>query len=411
MSIIVLTFFLLLLQQAYQPVLNQITIEQPKEFSKARPSDIFLESESSHGAKPIHEQANNILQEIQKTFGDTTTTTSDPIETPESNFVVHHSEQRRRNEILQPSKYYSPPFLEPIYNQEVNDTSNESKVDRRQSTAQDKYDFKAFDSILKAVRNASREDYDFSKFIQNARQNASGTTRAPPKKVPSTTFRSRFSSQRPIPTVQNPTGFKRVSTTTQRPPFSTTITTTTQRRSSAQPTLRLSVPTLPPNLLPPFLDEVQATPEEPPQIFAQPIAVVAENSIKKPAQELLPPFEELTHHDESTLGPPIYYDWKSQMPSLDILPPFLDSELKDDTLTAHSQTTRSVQAGLPENSIEDALKTLMKTNYAALKEKFSIPTFDFPLEAELERTGYEKSDSVNSFQLKIPRDVSKVWAV
>lgn len=317
--------------------------------------------------------------------------------------------------------------MEPIYNIDYNDTSNESKLDRRQlGSTPNKVSAKPFTFEYKPIvaapekstRNTTREDYDFSKYIVNR----NNTARGPPKKVPSTTRRS--TTKRPfIPNTtfqiaRKPAPFSMPSTqriTTQRRPITTTTafvpsttrtTTTTTPRPTTQrtqrPTVRLNIPTT-----------TTTTPQPPPSsttripntFFASPLL---SNSIQAPSLQILPPFEELIRHDEVTLGPPIYYEWKAQMPSLDILPPFLDSELKDDTLTAHSQTTRSISSANNENSLESALKNLMKTNYAELQDKFSIPNFDFPLESEVERTGYENSNALNSFQLKIPRDVAKI---
>jgi len=388
-----------LFKQSFQPYQNEITIEQPKEFTKRKfaSNEVFLESESAHSARPIHEQANNIIQEIHKTYKESTTSTVDPISSlietqTETNIAENIVVTERRHDVVPPSRYYTPPFLEPVYNLEYNDTS-ESKVDRRQSSGTskqaDKHDFKAFDSILKAVQNATFDDYDFSKYFRNS----SYTTKAPKKP---TTIRNR--TQKPLnqntfraPTNPSPFTTKR---TTRRP------TTTQTPRPRARPTVRLSIPTLPPTIPTPaaLIDVAQSA-----QPFSRPLSVVSSNSIQKPSDQLLPPFEELTHHDEVTLGPPIYYEWKAKMPSLDILPPLLD----EDALGAHSQTTRSIsETNVPENSLEGALMNLMKTNYAALKEKFSIPTFDFPLESEVARTGYEKEEAVNSFQLRIPKDVS-----
>lgn len=111
--------------------------------------------------------------------------------------------------------------------------------------------------------------------------------------------------------------------------------------------------------------------------------------------------------DSVTLGPPIYYQWKANIPSIDLLPPLEDNESLDvnssgDVIGAHSQTTRSISEQSFENSFEKAVKKLLGTNYSLLKKELSIPEYQFPLEGEGARTGYDNKEAVNSFQIKIP---------
>ncbi|XP_063709408.1 uncharacterized protein LOC134837941 [Culicoides brevitarsis] len=430
-------------------------LRQPKPFSVPN-QDIFLESESSHGAKPVHVQASNIIDDIKKTIKENNveqTLTTAESRTDSKGLTSVTSENPKA--IVPPSKYYSPPFLEPIYNREYTEENNKiARTPADQSTRRtyptttkspyDKYDFSAFDSILKAVRKGNREDYDFSKYIRNKdgtltprrttqskvmsknsgfqattkKNNLFAVTQAP--------VRSTQTKQRP-PIIQNPSGFvqstvlpttttqrttTRASTTTTRKPISTTTTrrsttrrpvSTTIRAIVAKPQLSsISAPSL--NIIPPISE---------PRPFAQQnnkvtsISKGSVSSASKPivpplALELLPPFEKETYHDvATTLGPPIYYEWKSQVPASELLPPFEANPENADNFGAHSQATRSV-SGQTTILLESALEKLIKSNWTELRNIHAIPEFNFPLEREELRTGYDNNERVNSFQLKIP---------
>lgn len=79
--------------------------------------------------------------------------------------------------------------------------------------------------------------------------------------------------------------------------------------------------------------------------------------------------------------------------------------------TDKSQTQRSVSATpTASNTIStkrnSETTTQKEFNYLELKKKFSVPEFTFPLE-NVERPSYTETNAVNSFQIKIPDDVSQ----
>ncbi|XP_055301811.1 mucin-2-like [Sitodiplosis mosellana] len=73
-----------------------------------------------------------------------------------------------------------------------------------------------------------------------------------------------------------------------------------------------------------------------------------------------------------------------------------------------SQTQRSVSSTpTAANSISTKRNSETSTfNYVELKKKFSVPEFTFPLE-NVERPSYTETNAVNSFQIKIPDEVSQ----
>lgn len=76
--------------------------------------------------------------------------------------------------------------------------------------------------------------------------------------------------------------------------------------------------------------------------------------------------------------------------------------------TDKSQTQRSISTpSTSANSISTKRNSETSTfNYLELKKKFSVPEFTFPLE-NVARPSYTEANAVNSFQIKIPDDVSQ----
>ncbi|XP_055908251.1 mucin-2 [Eupeodes corollae] len=189
-----------------------------------------------------------------------------------------------------------------------------------------------------------------------------------------------------------------------------------------------------------------------PSPFTPPKTTASKN-VAAPSRELLPPLSDIVLHDTATTqGPPIYFEWK--IPSNGLEPPKFEAPIGVDgreeqdaplsytsdqvklptpttakTTTANTQqyannpflsnktqrsidsstsrtpTSRSIKnfppsPGTEENKISPTLPTEQDINQ--LRMDFSVPDYLFPLE-NIGRTGYEHSDTFNSFQLKIPQ--------
>lgn len=180
-----------------------------------------------------------------------------------------------------------------------------------------------------------------------------------------------------------------------------------------------------------------------------------------PSNDLLPPFESLHIYDDSTTqGPPIYYEWKIpasalepplvgrrtpsnpiststeqsttaiHVPANGLQPPLftdptnqfrnnpfvsfalatsITSETQQTSTIDHkSPTPRSIPLDLSSSTVDDAdismnhLK-VKDNNYLELKKSLLIPDYTFPLELDpAARISYDKGDSLNSFQIRIP---------
>lgn len=172
------------------------------------------------------------------------------------------------------------------------------------------------------------------------------------------------------------------------------------------------------------------------------------SNIELPSRQLLPPLSDIILHDiATTQGPPIYFEWK--IPSNGLEPPKFDPPIGVDgreeqhaplsytsdqtnlvtpsSTTSNTQelvgnpflsnkTQRSIDAStnrtptsrsikdFPSKSNEDnKISPTLPTEHDInqLRMDFSVPDYLFPLENG--RTGYELSDTLNSFQLKIPQ--------
>lgn len=169
-------------------------------------------------------------------------------------------------------------------------------------------------------------------------------------------------------------------------------------------------------------------------------------SFAEPEKVLLPPFNAQPEHDiATTQGPPIYFEWK--IPSNGLEPPKLEppigvngrnspepfslnsinSDLAASTTIKTSKivpaptgtksqrsakpttSTTTTQRSPTPRSIKDSSNEIHFSHNPATDEEFlklrkdlSVPEFIFPLEIS-GRTGYEHLNTLNSFQLEIPK--------
>lgn len=300
--------------------------------------------------------------------------------------------------IKAPSKIYEPPFVYPIYNQDVQEVQ----------------------PVTEALRTSSAVPFS----------TASTQTRFSVAVArPSTTARPL---SRPTTYAGQPFSHSTVATTAS--------TTTNYRQAVAHTEHRTPTPA---------------------QAFRQtaPTSTVAPKIGGKgelPFNDLLPPFVDFVPHDiATTQGPPIYYEWK--VPANGLVPPKLDppigvdgreypetkgdynvkvklesfnSKLND--ITSHNAVavatgvapkrlpiSRSIKPNeLPLGATEKAQRradvvstsssssSTLTSDITQLRKQLLIPEYAFPLET-IGRTGYAPGSSVagdlyNSFQLKIP---------
>lgn len=116
--------------------------------------------------------------------------------------------------------------------------------------------------------------------------------------------------------------------------------------------------------------------------------------VKTPANGLEPPYESRSSYDINRNN----HTQNRRAPSS------IPSSTADTTETHKSPTPRSISLELAKDEADissNHLKT-KDNNYLELKKLLFIPDYTFPLELDPARNSYEKNDSVNSFQIKIP---------
>lgn len=263
--------------------------------------------------------------------------------------------------------------------------------------------FKAFEHILQPGKKATHKDYDFSRYFT---KKPGAPTAAP---APRRQNRPRQNVNRPVsspttarPFVQFSTTTKKYVAPTQRP-FVTSkpaqVVTTTTRRTTKAPITQA-----------PRVQQFNAFNNN--NQFNRPVVSPTSGSAfnriaaptqkaKAPARDLEPPESETkTYDDGTTKGPAAYIEWKA--PERGLMPPKFANETED------AQSKRSV---LDEGNFEgnqdfqtnEAVRSgnSKRIQYKDLQKLFSIPEFEFPIEAG-GRVGYENAEAVNSFQVKIP---------
>ena len=275
--------------------------------------------------------------------------------------------------------------------------------------------FKAFEHILQPGKKATHKDYDFSRYF--TKKPGTPTNAPAPRRQNRPVQNANRRVASPVtarPFVQFSTTTKKLVASTQRP-FVTTkpvpvVTTTTTRRTTQAPTTKAPITQVP--RAQPFNAFGQNQ-------FNRPAAVVTSaptlnriaaptKKVQTPARDLEPPLTELKYYDDGTTkGPSAYYEWKS--PERGLMPPKFDND------TDEAQSKRSV---LEEGNFDgnndfqsNEARRLGNGNskriqYKDLQKMFSIPEFEFPIEAE-GRDGYENAEAVNSFQVKIPYKTGK----
>lgn len=156
------------------------------------------------------------------------------------------------------------------------------------------------------------------------------------------------------------------------------------------------------------------------------IPVIPPQTTTKPAgssfleKDLVPPLFDNTNINTNTniklptlsLQPPAYsplhvFNDSVQASSNHSFPSFNALHNSFSQSTDKSQTQRSVSTTpAAVNTIPTQRTTTRKElNYLDLKKQFSVPEYTFPLE-NIERPSYTESNAVNSFQIKIPDEVS-----
>lgn len=281
--------------------------------------------------------------------------------------------------------------------------------------------YKAFEHIFQPGKKATHKDYDFSRYFtkkegqptnapvqrrqdfSNRQKQVAATTQRPAQSFqhrPAATQRAVAATARPVATARAPV-------VTARPVQVVTTRRTTQATTTQAPRAHAFNQAQKNNQFTRKTPVVTSAPRIP--AFNQNAITPQRVASTVPARDLLPPINAvINYEDATTKGPPIYFEWK--VPDRGLLPPKLDNET--DVQSKHN--TRSIteegnfQGGNDFQSSESRRfgsgsnnGNSIKIQYKDLQKMFSIPEFEFPIEAS-GREGYDKVEALNSFQVKIP---------
>ncbi|XP_046977771.1 uncharacterized protein LOC124543576 [Vanessa cardui] len=122
------------------------------------------------------------------------------------------------------------------------------------------------------------------------------------------------------------------------------------------------------------------------------------DQVPKPSRELLPPKTDITELASTTMGPPIYYEWKWAVPAFDLEPPKLSNE-------TNTTTPKPVKPGkrpfsvITRSTPKVVDPTPSNTEYNI--SSYFVPDYVFPLDGP--HPGYDDEDAHTSFQVQVSR--------
>lgn len=132
-------------------------------------------------------------------------------------------------------------------------------------------------------------------------------------------------------------------------------------------------------------------------------AVDEQNKIAEPERVLLPPKTEYTLIPSTTMGPPIYYEWRWAVPAFGLEPP------KESNDTTSNSTINPQEPGVGTNPFSGVTRYTIADEDATPKPRnveynissYLVPDYVFPLDKP--HPGYDNEDAQTSFQVEVSR--------
>lgn len=122
------------------------------------------------------------------------------------------------------------------------------------------------------------------------------------------------------------------------------------------------------------------------------------NQVEPPSKELLPPKINVTPLVTTTMGPPIYYEWKWAVPAFELEPPKRSNETNTTTPKPVKPEKRPFSV-VTRSTPKEIDLTPRNTEYNI--SSYFVPDYVFPLDNP--HPGYESEDAQTSFQVHVPR--------
>ncbi|XP_068617219.1 uncharacterized protein js [Battus philenor] len=124
------------------------------------------------------------------------------------------------------------------------------------------------------------------------------------------------------------------------------------------------------------------------------------SEIPVPDKHLLPPKREYSQVPSTTMGPPIYYEWKWAVPALDLEPP-KENNITNTTAPQHKRTAQGKRpfSDVTRTTTTPATPTPQNTEYNI--SSYFVPDYVFPLDKQ--HPGYEEDNAETSFHVRISK--------
>ncbi|RVE55102.1 hypothetical protein evm_000469 [Chilo suppressalis] len=123
------------------------------------------------------------------------------------------------------------------------------------------------------------------------------------------------------------------------------------------------------------------------------------NIIPTPDRNLLPPKKDFSDLPSTTMGPPVYYEWKWAVPAFDLEPPKFSNTTNNETSEPKAIKGRSPFSSVTRPTPTTVDPTPSNTEYNI--SSYFVPDYVFPLDKP--HPGYEDENAQTSFQVKIGR--------
>lgn len=128
------------------------------------------------------------------------------------------------------------------------------------------------------------------------------------------------------------------------------------------------------------------------------------NGVPVPEKVLVPPKSKFSNSPTTTVGPPIYYEWKWAVPAFDLEPPKQGNETNTTAVTPQPRLSqgKSPFRDVTRPTPVDENPTPAPTNVEYNISSYFVPDYVFPLDKS--HPGYESDDAQTSFQVQVARE-------
>lgn len=118
-----------------------------------------------------------------------------------------------------------------------------------------------------------------------------------------------------------------------------------------------------------------------------------------PERVLLPPKRDQSALPSTTMGPPIYYEWKWAVPAFDLEPPKLNNITQVTSQVTDENSSKSPFRDVTRPTPKTVKVTQPNTEYNT--SSYFVPDYIFPLDKE--HPGYDDDNAETSFKVKVSR--------